>query len=185
MAAEFAPLTAWLKKVGTITDDASISRVVRAAGVAGKKAALDAAADKLGGDRKFRNFKGKPALNAGYDQSGTSQVVINFRPAGLWKLAESGRHSHGEIFPKRAGNKGRRRVAKSAIGRAGGIAAINAASGTRRAVSLPDGEARAHSSYGPSRGLKAYTDAEKKAQQTVPKAAHEQWVQEIAKVVGH
>jgi hypothetical protein len=185
MADDFAPVTAWLQKVSHVTDEASLVRVARAAGMAGKKAALDAAADKLGGDRKFSNFKGKPALNAGYDQTGTSQVTINFRPAGLWKLAESGRHSHGEIFPKKAGNKGRRRVAKSAIGRAGGLAVIRQAAGTRRAVSLPGGEARAHSSYGPSRGLKAYTDAEKKAQQTVPKAAHEQWVQEIAKVVGH
>lgn len=152
MAGEFAPLQQWLDKVEQVTDPAVLKRMANKAGQAGKKAALDAASDALGGDRKFSGWRGKPALSAGYDVDGTS-VDINFRPPGLWRLAEEGRKKSGEIRPKR-----------------------------KRAVRTPDG-ARGGSSYGRSRGQKAYTQAVRTATKTVPEAAHEQFLDEIRRVI--
>lgn len=72
---------------------------------------------------------------------------------GPWKLAEKGRSSSGVIRPKRA-----------------------------RALRVPGGF-RAWSSYGRSRGLNTYSTASRKASVTVPKAAHDQFVAEIRRVL--
>jgi hypothetical protein len=151
MAGDFGPIREWVANVADVTSGAALKRILDKAGMAGKKAALEAAAQSLGSDRRFSGWARGPALNAGYDLAGSDSVVINFR--GPWKLAEQGRRSHGTIRPKR-----------------------------RRAVLTPSGP-RARSSYGRSRGLNAYTNASRKASVTVPKAAHDQFVDEIRKVI--
>ena len=132
-------------KVSDILSGAAVGRIVNKAGMAGKKAALHAAAQDLGPDRRMSGFRRRSAaLNAGYD-AGLNQrsVVINFRPAGLWTLASQGRRSSGTIRPKR-----------------------------KRAVTPAPGEARASSRYGRSRGLDTYQDAVKKAVDELTKAQH-------------
>lgn len=163
MADDFAAIRKWVEKVEHVTDGSAMKRVLDKAGAAGKKAALEAASGSLGGDRRFSNWRGKPALSAGYDVSGTSEVTVNFRPSGMWRLAEAGRHSSGAIYPRRGRSKGR--------GVVGG-----------RALMTPDGP-RARSSYRSSRGLKTYSTASRKASVSVPKAAHDQFIAEIRKVV--
>lgn len=164
MSSEFGgPLVNWVEKVEKITDPAVTKRCLNKAGQAGKKAALDAAADALGGDRKFSGWPGKPALSAGYDEAAGTSVDINFRPPGMWRLAEEGRKASGGIFPK----SGRRKGAGPTYG---------------RAVNTPQGP-RARSSYGRARGTKAYTAAVKEAQRKVPDAYHEQFVDEIRRVL--
>lgn len=163
MASEFAALADWVDRVAKVTDDAAVKRLANAAGKAGKKAALDAAGDALGSDRRFSGWKGKPALSAGYDEASGTSVDINFRPAGMWRLAEEGRKASGSIFPK----SGRRAGSGATYG---------------RALNTPMGP-RARSSYSRSRGLKAYTNATKKASVEVPKAAHEQFLDEIRRVL--
>lgn len=72
---------------------------------------------------------------------------------GPWRLAEQGRRSSGQIRPRR-----------------------------KRAVLTPGGP-RAWSRYGRSRGLKTYSNAIDKARVTVGKAGHEQFEDEIRKVL--
>jgi hypothetical protein len=138
-----------------VMSGASMSRIQNKAGAAGKKSALDAAADDLGGDRAMSNLrKGRARLSAGYDAGIGATTVINFR--GPWKLANDGRRASGAIWPKARGGK--------------------------RAVMTPQGP-RARSSYRPSRGLGTYDDAVKDAQREVPKAAFRQMQAEIARVI--
>lgn len=144
------------RDVAKVVDPAAVRRVVNAGGKAGKEAALKAAADSLGGDRAFSGMRRKTALGAGYDEVGGSEVAINFRPAGLWKLAESGRRRSGKIVPRRRGGK--------------------------RALLTPAGP-RASSSYGPSRGLRTFTDAVSEAKRKVPEAAEKQFRAEVARVI--
>lgn len=172
-------LTARLEKIQQVTSDQATRRVTNAAGAAGKKAALEAAADSLGGDRKFSHWPRGGALNAGYDGvAGASQVVINFR--GPWRLAESGRRSTGPIYRRGltattgASRKGNARAFRAIVSFAGGQG--------HGAIRTPEGP-RARSSYKPSRGLKTYSKATRKASVDVPKAAHEQFLQEVASVM--
>lgn len=164
MADDFAAVRKWLAKVEESVDGSSMRRVLDKAGAAGKKAALEAASQSLGGDRRFSHWKGKPALSSGYDLGGSTEVTVNFRPSGMWRLAESGRHSSGAIYPKRGRSKGRGVV-------------------PGRAVRTPDGP-RAHSGYSSSRGLNTYSNASRKASTSVPKAAHDQFVAELRRAVG-
>jgi hypothetical protein len=163
MASEFGAVTDWINKVEKVTDPAVTKRCLSKAGQAGKKSALGAASDALGGDRKFSGWPGKPALSAGYDEAGDSSVDINFRPAGMWRLAEEGRKASGTIYPK----SGRRKGGGAVYG---------------RALRTPDGP-RAASSFSRSRGTKAYTAAVKDASKTVPEAYHDQFVDEIRRVL--
>jgi hypothetical protein len=146
-----------------LEDPKTLMRIADKAGVAGKKAALDAAAKALGGDRRFSGMRKKTALSAGYDVNGPSSVSINLRPAGLWMLAEDGRKRSGPIYPRRGARKG-----------------SGAAYG--RAVMTPYGP-RARSSYGPSRGSGAVSDVEDRAKRDVPKAAAQQFTAEVARIV--
>jgi hypothetical protein len=168
MANDFAEVRKTVDQITDIVSGEPMSRVAAKAGQAGKKAALDAAARDLGGDRRFRNFKGKPPLNAGYDQSGPTSVLINFRPAGLWNLAQSGRHGSGPIYPRGVTAKGRGR---KGVGHQ-----------AHRAVKTPNGP-RAHSSYGHSRGLGTFDDALSMAQIKVPEAASDQFDVEIGRAL--
>src|SRR4029077_19835749 len=123
-----------------------------------------AAAD-LGGDRKFRNMARGRALDAGYDVGGTDSVTINFR--GPWRLAEGGRKKSGPIYRRGVTAT----TGKARKGNVRGFQAIGSFAGGQghRAVRTPQGP-RAHSGFGPSKGLKTYTDAVKKARTAVPKA---------------
>jgi hypothetical protein len=88
------------RRLATITDGAAERRIMAKAGAAGKKAALDAAAADLGGDRAMSNLRGGRArLSAGYDVGSGSSLTINFR--GPWRLATEGRRASGPIWPKR------------------------------------------------------------------------------------
>jgi hypothetical protein len=142
------------RRVSDVVSPGAVRRMVGKAGMAGKKSALEAAAKDLGGDRAFSNWRRRIALSAGYDDTGGSTVRINFRPAGMWQLAEQGRRGSGPIRPKRG----------------------------KQAVRTPQG-LRARSSYGRSRGLNTFTDAVKDAQREVPKAAAKQFREEVARAV--
>jgi hypothetical protein len=169
MADDFAQVRKTVDQLTDIVSGAPMSRVAEKAGQAGKKAALDAATKSLGGDRRFRNFKGKPPLNAGYDQAGATSVLINFRPSGLWNLAQSGRQGSGRIYPRGVTAKGNSRKGRGHQ--------------THRAVMTPNGP-RAHSSYGHSRGLGTFDDALNMAQIKVPEAASDQFDVEIGRALG-
>ena len=139
-------------RIGNITDPAALKRIAGKAGYAGKKAGLDAAVSDLGGDRSFSGFGRPIPLGVGYDDLG-AMVHLNFRPAGLWKLAESGRSPGKQIFPR-----------------------------NREALRTPDGP-RASSTVGAWGGKGTYTKAVADARREVPKAAAKQFRVEIAKVV--
>jgi hypothetical protein len=149
-------LAAFGTKLEKIVSGPAIRRVVAAGGRAGKESALEAAAADLGGDRAFSGMRRKAPLGAGYDDGGGTSVTLNFRPAGLWRLASQGRRSSGVIKPRRRG--GKRALAGNGFG--------------------PVSASR----YGRSRGLSTYDDAVKKAQTTVPKAAFKQFVTEVGSV---
>jgi hypothetical protein len=151
-------LAAFGDKIEKLLDPAALGRVVQEGGMAAKAAALEAAARDLGGDRSFSGMRRKAPLGAGFDRTGATSVVINFRPAGLWRLASQGRRSSGAI--KTRGRGGKRALAGGSFGPV------------------------ARSRFGPSRGLDTYDDAVKKSQTTVPKAAFRQFTFEIARVVG-
>jgi len=143
-----------VKGVTSIMTGASLARVQRHVGFAGKGAALLAASKTLGGDRAMSNFRGgKVRLNAGWDAV-PNGVKINLRPPGLWVLAEDGRKSSGSIKPKRR----------------------------HEAVVTPDGP-RAHSSYGKSRGVKSVTRAQQQVDAVAGRATDEAVRRELARVV--
>jgi hypothetical protein len=148
-------LADFANRIGKLGDPATTRRVLGKAGMAGKKAALDAAAADLG-DGAFSGMRRQVKLAAGYDVAGDDQVQINFRPSGLWQLAERGRQGTKPIVPRKRGGK--------------------------RAVLTPGGP-RASSTSTPSKGLGTYTDAVKDAQRRVPEAAFRQFQSEISKVV--
>jgi hypothetical protein len=154
-------LAAFAAKLQKITNPAVLKRVVEAGGKAGKEAALDAASRDLGGDRSMSGLRRKVPLGAGYDGAGGSSVVINFRPAGLWRLASQGRTSSGEITPR---GSGRRRSGKQALA-GSGFGPV------------------ARSRYGPSRGLNTFDDAVDKARDDVPRAAARQFFTEVGRVM--
>jgi hypothetical protein len=115
----------------------------------------------------------------GQDDAGPSEEHSGSGGAGR----EEGRKKSGTIYRrgvqvsgKGAGNsrKGNARAFKAIGSFAGGQA--------HRAVRTPDGP-RAHSGFGPSRGLKTYTNAVRKASVTVPKAAHDEFVKAIGSVI--
>jgi hypothetical protein len=146
-------LIAFGNRVSKIVDPAVLKRVILAGGMAGKKAALDAASRDLGGDRAFSGLGRKVSLSAGFDDVGSTQIRLNFRPAGLWKLAERGRRAGKPIYPK-----------------------------SKQAVLTPQGP-RARSTTGHWGGKDTYSDAVKDAKREVPKAAFKAFQFEVAKLV--
>lgn len=150
MAGELADFA---RRMNQIADGDVAKRIAAKAGMAAKKSALKAASDSLGGDRAFSGMRRKTRLNAGYDAAGPGQIKVNFRPAGLWKLADKGRRSSGTIRPR-----------------------------SKQAVLTPRGPRRT-SSYGRSRGLNTLEDAYDDARRTAPKAAREQFSAEVRKLV--
>lgn len=140
-------------RIARITDPAAMGRVTLAAGMAAKTAALAAAAADLGSDRSFSGLGRKVPLGAGFDEVSWSMIRLNLRPAGLWKLAESGRRGGKVIRPRRAG-----------------------------ALSTPQGP-RASSTVGAWGGKGTYSSAVRAARVAVPKAAFKAFQVEVAKVV--
>lgn len=151
---EFDAVARWVDKVEHALDGSARKRALTAAGNAGKKSALEAATQSLGADRRMRNMRTKAVLSVGYDSVGDSSVELKFR--GPWRLAEEGRKASGQIRPRRRGG--------------------------RRAVLTPLGP-RARSSYKRSRGLHTYSNATRKASVSVPKAYHDQMLDEIRRVL--
>ena len=77
-------------------------RVIRAAGMAAKRAALDVANDVTGGDGRLSGWgKRGVKLGVGFDQTGATEVTINLRPGGPWKVMEQGRNGGKLIKPKK------------------------------------------------------------------------------------
>ncbi len=140
------------RKMANMVDGRSMSRVSHAAGREGKRTALEVGSKKLGSDMRMSGFRSRARMGVGYDLAGSEHVDINFRPKGMWKLADEGRKSSGRINPRR---------------RSG-----------RRAVVTPLGP-RHHSNYGRSRGLGVLRDSKREMRRTVPRAAHRQFQQEI------
>jgi hypothetical protein len=155
-------LADFANRVSRIADGSVTRAIATKAGMAAKDAALEAASDALGGDRKFSGMRRKTALSAGYDTVSNTEVRLNLRPAGLWVLAQDGRKASGAIYPRRGNRKG-------------------ATAQRGRAVMTPYGP-RARSSYGPSRGPSAITNAYRQASKDVPKAAAKQFAIEVAKL---
>jgi hypothetical protein len=137
--------------VGKILDPSTVQAMLRAGGMAGKVAALEAAAGDLGGDRRFSGFRRMGALSAGFDSVGGTSVEIKYRPAGAWMLAERGR-------------RGSKPVRKRGV-------IFNTPYGPRWGFRS-----------GPSRGLNTVTDAHRKSQTVVPRAAHEALVIKLGSV---
>lgn len=155
-------LSAYISKLeSTISGDAQ-RRIVRAAGLAAKDAAVDAAETKLGSDRAMSNWRrGSVPLKAGFDEAGWT-LSVNHRPGGLWKVADQGRQRAGVIAPRRNGRKTR-----------------TATKG--RAVLTPFGP-RALSSYGPSRGTGVFRLAAAKERSAAPAAAWRQLSAELKRI---
>jgi hypothetical protein len=84
-------------KVGKVLDPSTVQAMLRAGGMAAKVAALEEAASSLGGDRRFSGFRRMGALSAGFDSVGGTSAEIKYRPAGAWKLAESGRKGSKQV----------------------------------------------------------------------------------------
>ena len=146
-------LASFGNRMQRITSGSVKRSILTKAGMAAKKAALDAAEDALGGDRSFSGMRRKAKLGAGFDTTGDSRIQLNLRPAGLWSLAESGRRASGPIRPR-----------------------------AKKAVLTPMGP-RSRSSFGPSRGNDAVSNAWKHAAQDAPRAARKQFAVEVRKLV--
>lgn len=157
-------LSAYVRRLESTIDDDAQRRILRAAGLATKNEALQAAEAKLGGDRAMTNWRrGTVPLKAGFDVAGW-ELTVNHRPGGLWKIADSGRKSIGVIAPRRNGRK----VRTSTAG---------------RAVMTPQGP-RALSSYGPSRGTGVFRLAAAKERAAAPAAAFQQLLDEFRRITG-
>lgn len=155
-------LSAYVANLESVLDADANKRITRAAGFAAKDAGLEAAADKLGGDRAMSGYKnGNIKLGVGFD-TGPWRVDMNHRPKGLWLLADEGRKRSGGIYPRR----GRRKGSTPTPG---------------RAVLTPFGP-RAASSFGPSRGTGVFKLAAAREREAAPKAAWRQLQAEFRRI---
>jgi hypothetical protein len=146
-------LTQFGKRLESLVDGSANRRVLTAAGTAGKKSALDAARADLGGDMAMSNLR-RGRAKLSAGYDFEGDSTVAINMRGPWRLADQGRRASGKIAPKRG----------------------------RKAVRTPFGPRRS-SSYGPSRGLDTYQDAVRDAEQSVPKAAAEQFFDEVARVM--
>lgn len=144
-------------RVSRIVDDSALRNIRFAAGMAGKTAILAAAASDLGPDRSFSGLRRKAPLGVGWDDAGSTMVRFDFKPAGLWKLAESGRRGGKRITVRKTSDP---------------AAALSTPAGPFGAVTL--------GSWG---GKGTYTSAVRTARVVVPKAAFKAFQLEVAKVV--
>jgi hypothetical protein len=84
----------------TLTNPKSLEQISHAMGLAGKKAASDAAKADLGSDLRMSNLGKSAKLSSGYDIK-ADVVLLHLRPAGLWNLADKGRRRSGTIRPRK------------------------------------------------------------------------------------
>lgn len=118
MADSFA---AFARKMEEVERGFTSPRVVRAAGMAAKKAGLEVAQDVAGSDRRLSGWgKRGITLAVGFDQTGDTEVTLNLRPGGPWKVLEQGRRGGKLITPKKRS----------------GAKALNTPFGPRRSVRL-------------------------------------------------
>ena len=150
-------------RIGKITDPAALKRITLAAGMAGKAASLGAAAADLGADRAFSGLGRKVSLSAGFDVVSPTVIKMNFRPPGLWILADTGRRGGKTILPRR---------------RLGGEG-----SGHAPALRLPDGSYRRSSRTGAWGGKGTLKSAIRATRVAVPRAAFRQFQIEVRRVV--
>jgi len=154
MAEGTAELAALVRRLQGVAEGESMRRIQNHVGARSKGAVNDAATATLGADKAMSNFrKGRVRLGVGYDRTARG-LVLNLRPRGLWVLAESGRRHAGVIRPKRG----------------------------HRALMTPQGPRRS-SRYGPSRGKRSITVAERNVQRVAGPATDEAIARELAKVV--
>lgn len=121
-----------------------------AVGLFAKTEALEEAEQAFGSDRRPSNWRGKVKLGAGYDLG--QPVVVNLRPAGLWRFADKGRMGRKKITPKR------RRSAKSPP--------------RPKAVRTPQGW-RAYSNSTPSRGWSTLVETQQRIERGIVEAAED------------
>jgi hypothetical protein len=157
-------LSAYVANLESVLDADANRRITRAAGFAAKDAGLEAAADKLGGDRAMSGYKnGNIKLGIGYDTA-SWRVDLFHRPKGLWLLADQGRKRSGWIYPRPARGRGK-----------------TVAPTPGRAVLTPFGP-RAASSFGPSRGTGVFKLAAARERDAAPKAAWRQLQTEFRRI---
>jgi len=156
-------MTDFAQRVASLTDGDVLNRMADKGGTAGKKAGLERARRDLGADLAFSGWRRKVKLGIGWDRSGVGRVVINYRPAGIWVIADEGRRGGKQIKPRR----GREPSAPP----------------HPKAVRTPQGF-RARSTVGAWGGKGTLKDAIAAARREVPRAAAEQFRAEIGAVVG-
>jgi hypothetical protein len=136
----------------SVTSPATLDGVRESMGAAAKKAALEAAADDLGGDRAMSGLRRRSAdLRAGYDLA--PDTTLNLYPKGLWVLADKGRRDVDRVYPR--GKRSGRQV-----------------KGQKKALKTPWGP-RAWVSGSQWGGLRTIRDVETRLPIVVPKAAAE------------
>lgn len=142
---------------------AARTRVAGAAGMAAKAATLAQVERDLGSDRRFSNMRRKVQLGTGFDITNDAETVqMNYRPGGLFLLAERGRIRSGDIRPRR-GRPGR--------------------NGRPAALRTPYGYLRS-SSFRPSRGLRTLTNAIGLSMGAVTDATGDAIMSELREVIG-
>jgi hypothetical protein len=147
------------ERLGHVFDSGAQKRIVTAGGIAGKKASLLAAAKSLGSDLAMSNFKkGKVKLQVGFDVVSDHEVKMNYRPDGIWILADKGRKRSKTVRRKK---------------KQGGTFVMPPASPSFRSSFISQ----------PSRGVGTLTDAINAAKEAAPLAAYAQVNIEIAKAI--
>lgn len=94
----------FVARLERLVDNEALGRVQHAMGMAAKDHVLDAARRTLGADLKFSGMaarKPRAKLGAGYDIETDETVTLKLRPAGLWFLANDGRHGTKPIRPRK------------------------------------------------------------------------------------
>ena len=159
------PLQDWFQEFRQVTGNTSMRRDSNAAGRGGKQGSQRGAARKVGSDMRLSGMP-RARLTVGYDTLTPRTVALNFRPGGVWGIAEAGRgYVFGPIYPKPGrGRKGGRPI-------------------PGRAVLTPEGP-RARSNYGASPGSKALTEAKKLGAQGARVEARRQFMKEARKALG-
>ncbi len=98
MAGDFADLN---RKLAEVAKGIESPQVVRAAGLAAKKAATEVAKDVSGGDQRLSGWGRRGIkLGVGFDEA-PGQVTLNLRPGGVWVVMEQGRRGGKVVRPRK------------------------------------------------------------------------------------
>jgi hypothetical protein len=130
------PMAEWAAEFGRgVLGTTPSTRIIRASTRAAQRGAQSGAASRIGADMRLSGFKGgRVKLSVRGTPISAREGALDFRPPGLWVLANTGRKAEGDIFPRRGAKRGApgKKVTPG------------------RAVRTPEGP-RARSSYGPQR----------------------------------